>query len=213
MSPTTAPLVRSFAPLFRADARVLVLGSMPGTASLAAAQYYAHPRNAFWPIMGALFGAGPELPYAQRLERLAAAGVALWDVIGRCERAGSLDSAIASDSIEANDFTGLFAACPGIHHVFFNGTAAESAFRRHVRGRIALPALQFARLPSTSPAHAARGLEAKLAAWQVVKDAAESAPARNARSASAAAFASVATQQAATDPAAAHSAILAIQSV
>nr|HRM71210.1 DNA-deoxyinosine glycosylase [Thauera phenylacetica] len=137
MSTTAAPLVRSFAPQFRADARVLVLGSMPGTASLAAAQYYAHPRNAFWPIMGALFGAGPELPYAQRLERLASAGVALWDVIGRCERAGSLDSAIAPASIEANDFAGLFAACPGIDHVFFNGAAAEAAFRRHVRSRVA----------------------------------------------------------------------------
>ena len=177
MSTTAAPLVRSFAPQFRADARVLVLGSMPGTASLAAAQYYAHPRNAFWPIMGALFGAGPELPYAQRLERLASAGIALWDVIGRCERAGSLDSAIAPASIEANDFAGLFAACPGIDHVFFNGTAAETAFRRHVRGRIALPPLQFARLPSTSPAHAARGLGAKLAAWQAVKASAQRAAA------------------------------------
>jgi hypoxanthine-DNA glycosylase len=123
--------------------------------------------------MGALFGAGPELTYAQRLERLASAGVALWDVIGRCERAGSLDSAIAPASIEANDFAGLFAACPGIAHVFFNGTAAETAFRRHVRGRIALPPLHFARLPSTSPAHAARGLSAKLAAWQAVKAAAQ----------------------------------------
>ena len=196
MSTTAAPLVRSFAPLFRADARVLVLGSMPGTASLAAAQYYAHPRNAFWPIMGALFGAGPELPYAQRLERLASAGVALWDVIGRCERAGSLDSAIAPASIEANDFAGLFAACPGIAHVFFNGTAAETAFRRHVRGRIALPPLHFARLPSTSPAHAARGLEAKLAAWQVVKDAAEPAPAANERPASAATVAYAVTREA-----------------
>ena len=177
MSTTAAPLVRSFAPQFRADARVLVLGSMPGTASLAAAQYYAHPRNAFWPIMGALFGAGPELPYAQRLERLASAGIALWDVIGRCERAGSLDSAIAPASIEANDFAGLFAACPGIDHVFFNGTAAEPAFRRHVPGRIALPPLRFARLPSTSPAHAARGLGAKLAAWQAVKAAAQRAAA------------------------------------
>jgi len=193
---TAAPLVRSFAPLFRADARVLVLGSMPGTASLAAAQYYAHPRNAFWPIMGALFGAGPELPYAQRLERLASAGVALWDVIGRCARAGSLDSAIAPASIEANDFAGLFAACPGSGHVFFNGTAAETAFRRHVRGRIALPPLHFARLPSTSPAHAARGLEAKLAAWQVVKDAAEPAPAANERPASAATVAYAVTREA-----------------
>ncbi len=163
---------RSFPPACATDARVLVLGSMPGAASLTAAQYYAHPRNAFWPIMGALFGAGPELPYAARLQRLNAAGVALWDVIAACERAGSLDSAIAPDSVEANDFARLFHACPHIEQVFFNGSAAETAFRRHVRGRIALPSLHFTRLPSTSPAHAARGFEAKLAAWQVVKEAA-----------------------------------------
>lgn len=144
---------------------------MPGAASLAAGQYYAHPRNAFWPIMGALFGAGPELPYADRLQRLNAAGVALWDVIAACERTGSLDSAIAADSVEANDFARLFRACPHIEQVFFNGSAAETAFRRHVQGRIALPALRLTRLPSTSPAHAARGFEAKLAAWQAVKDA------------------------------------------
>ncbi len=142
---------------------------MPGAASLAAAQYYAHPRNAFWPIMGALFGAGPELPYPERLQRLKDAGVALWDVIAGCERRGSLDSAITPASIEANDFAGLFRDCPHIGHVFFNGTAAETVFRRHVRGRIALPALHFTRLPSTSPAHAARSFEAKLAAWQAVR--------------------------------------------
>lgn len=148
---------------------MLVLGSMPGEASLAAAEYYAHPRNAFWPIMGALFGAGPELPYPVRLQGLTTAGVALWDVIGTCVRAGSLDSAIDPASIESNDFAGLFAACPHIRHVFFNGAAAEAAFRRHVRGQIALPALHFTRLPSTSPAHAARNFDAKLAAWQAVK--------------------------------------------
>ncbi len=170
-----APLLSSFAPAFRADARVLVLGSMPGEASLAAVRYYAHPRNAFWPIMDALFGAGPQLPYAARLARLNAAGVALWDVIARCERSGSLDSAITPASVEPNDFAALFAACPQIGHVFFNGGAAETAFRRHVR----LPAslsdgprrLRLVRLPSTSPAHAALGFDAKLAAWQAVREA------------------------------------------
>ena len=162
-----------FAPVVRADARVLILGSMPGEASLAAEQYYAHTRNAFWPIMGALFDAGPERPYAERLARLNAAGVALWDVIASCERSGSLDSAIAPASIKANDFTQLFRDCPRIGHVFFNGTAAESAFRRHVRKRIELPpSLRFTRLPSTSPAHAARDFDAKLAAWQIVREAA-----------------------------------------
>ncbi|WP_412556296.1 DNA-deoxyinosine glycosylase [Thauera chlorobenzoica] len=164
--------VRSFAPVFRADARVLVLGSMPGAASLAAAQYYAHPRNAFWSIMGALFGAGPQLPYTDRLERLVAAGVALWDVIGSCARAGSLDSAIAPDSVVPNDFVALFAACPQLSAVFFNGAAAEAAFRRHVQRAAATPPLRLARLPSTSPAHAARGFEAKLEAWQTLRAAA-----------------------------------------
>lgn len=164
--------VRSFPAVHTGAARVLILGSMPGEASLAAVQYYAHPRNAFWPIMGALFGAGPELPYVQRLERLCAAGVALWDVIGACQREGSLDSAIARDSIVANDFTALFSACPGIGHVFFNGSAAEAAFRRHVKRPPTGQPLRFTRLPSTSPAHAARSFEAKLAAWQAVRYAA-----------------------------------------
>ena len=185
-----SPLCRSFAPACAADARVLVLGSMPGAASLAAAEYYAHPRNAFWPIMGALFGTGPELPYRERLQGLNAAGVALWDVIASCARAGSLDSAITPASVVANDFAQLFRDCPRIGHVFFNGAAAEAAFHRHVRGRVALPALHFTRLPSTSPAHAARNFAAKLEAWQAVKAAAAAVeraigPARAARHASA----------------------------
>jgi hypoxanthine-DNA glycosylase len=177
--------LRSFAPVFGNDARVLILGSMPGAASLAAAQYYAHPRNAFWPIMGALFGAGPELPYEARLARLADAGIALWDVIGRCHRSGSLDSRIAADSVEPNDLAGLLAVCPHIGHLFFNGSAAEVAFRRHVRLPAGFRPLHRTRLPSTSPAHAARSLEAKLAAWQAVREALARRPA-TARIASAA---------------------------
>lgn len=171
----------SFKPVYREDARALVLGSMPGAASLAATQYYAHPRNAFWPIMGALFDAGPEHPYPVRLDRLLDAGIALWDVIGRCRRTGSLDSAIDADSVEPNDLPGLFAACPRLTHVFFNGGAAETAFRRHVgiagaAAGAAGPtghghALTLVRLPSTSPAHAARSFADKLAAWQAVRTA------------------------------------------
>ncbi len=166
--PAAATLVDSFSPVFRADAKVLILGSMPGEASLAAGCYYAHPRNAFWPIMGALFGAGPELPYADRLARLVEAGVALWDVIARCERSGSLDSSIAPASIVANDFPALFAACPGLRHIFFNGGTAESAFRRHVGLPADTSRLQLRRLPSTSPAHAALGFAQKLDAWRVL---------------------------------------------
>jgi len=165
------PAVHSFAPVYRSDARVLILGSMPGEASLVAGQYYAHPRNAFWPIMGALFGAAPEQPYPVRLERLLDAGVALWDVIGSCRRSGSLDSAIATDSIEANDLAGLFAACPQLNHVFFNGSAAETAFRRHVQLPHGEHSIRVLRLPSTSPAHAALNYSDKLAAWQAVRNA------------------------------------------
>lgn len=174
------PEVRSFAPVWRDDARVLILGSMPGVASLTAAQYYAHPRNAFWTIMGELFDAGPALPYPARLDRLLDAGVALWDVIASCRRPGSLDSAIAADSVIANDLPGLIAASPRLDAVFFNGTAAETAFRRHFGSRLAdpalRPALKLQRLPSTSPAHAGRSLADKLAAWAAVR-AAASAPA------------------------------------
>ena len=159
-------LARSFPPLANAQARVLILGSMPGQASLAATQYYAHARNAFWPIMGALVGAGPELPYPQRLQRLQAAGIALWDVLAECERPGSLDAAIVAASVRANDFAGLLPELPALRAIAFNGSAAEQAFCRHV-----LPALPGLRvdllgLPSTSPAHAARSLAQKLAEWQ-----------------------------------------------
>ena len=166
--------LNGLAPVWRPDAELLILGSFPGVASLQARQYYGHPRNQFWPLLSAIWGADlAALPYRARLATLRARGLGLWDVYASCRRTGSLDSAIAPASVEPNDLAGLFAACPAIGHVFFNGTAAETAFRRHVRGRIALPALQFARLPSTSPAHAACGPEAKLAAWQAVKAAAD----------------------------------------
>lgn len=161
-------LITGFPPVADVSARVLILGSMPGEASLQADQYYAHPRNAFWPIMGRLLGAGPELPYGERLERLKMAGVALWDVIGTCEREGSLDARIVAKSVQANDFAGFFAAHPGVSRVFFNGAAAETAFRRHVRAVLGESQLAFHRLPSTSPAHAGMAFAAKLAAWSVV---------------------------------------------
>ena len=157
--------VRSFPPVVRADARVLVLGSMPGDASLAAARYYAHPRNLFWPIMGALAGAAPELDYDTRLKRLQAAGIALWDVIAECVRPGSLDARIRAGSIVVNDLPGLLARHPGIERVCCNGATADALFRRHVLPKLA-PSPQVVRLPSTSPAHAAMGFAEKLAAWR-----------------------------------------------
>ena len=120
-------LSHGFPPVAAPGARVLILGSMPGQASLRAAEYYAHERNAFWRIMGDLLGAGLDLPYAQRLEKLTAAGVALWDVIAACERAGSLDADIVGHSVVPNDFAAFFAAHRSIARVFFNGAAAETA--------------------------------------------------------------------------------------
>jgi hypoxanthine-DNA glycosylase len=160
--------VRSFAPVADANARVLVLGSMPGKASLAACEYYAHPRNQFWPIMCELTGAGPELAYAERTHALRHAGIALWDVLKSCQRASSLDSDIERDSLIANDFAAFFAGHPRIERVYFNGTTAESCYRRLVCPLVADIPLAYTRLPSTSPAHAGMSFIRKLAAWRCI---------------------------------------------
>jgi len=162
-------IARCFPPIADSSARVLILGSMPGVASLDAAEYYAHPRNAFWPIMGQLLGFDPALPYQARCERLRAASVAVWDVLRQCVRPGSLDSDIQPASEVANDLPQLLADCPRIELVAFNGHKALTAFHRHVLSSMEATLrerLTLVRLPSTSPAHAARTLEEKLAAWR-----------------------------------------------
>ncbi|PIE21874.1 MAG: DNA-deoxyinosine glycosylase [Planctomycetota bacterium] len=164
--------LRGFPPIVGERPRLLVLGSMPSAESLRRQQYYGHPRNAFWPIMGQLFGAGPELKYEERAARLAEAGVAVWDVIAGCVRESSADADIRSE--EPNDFLSFFAAYDSIAWLFFNGAKSEQVFRRRV-----LPLLQvgaapqhFLRLPSTSPAHASLSFAAKLEAWRVLERAA-----------------------------------------
>ncbi len=146
-------------PVVRADTRLLILGSFPGTASLRAQQYYAHPRNQFWPILGALL-AQPltELAYPERIRCLLDHAVGLWDVYASCHREGSLDTAIR-DPVP-NDLEGLLVRAPALRLVVHNG--AESARRMREIEALGLPAL---RLPSTSPANARLGLEAKLALW------------------------------------------------
>lgn len=157
-------MLKGLAPIASAYARVLVLGSMPGAASLHAGQYYAHGRNRFWPYMGILVGAEPSLPYPQRLQRLESAGIAVWDVIANCRREGSLDSAIHDETV--NDFGGFLAQHPGIATVLFNGAKAETTFVRHALPALAHLGLRRRRLPSTSPANASQTDAAKLAAWR-----------------------------------------------
>ncbi|MEH8022083.1 DNA-deoxyinosine glycosylase [Rheinheimera metallidurans] len=149
-------------------AKVLVLGSMPGTVSLKQQQYYAHPRNLFWPIMANLVGFSAEASYSAKLQALNAAGVALWDVIGHCQRSGSLDSAIRDEQV--NDFASFFTVQPNLQVIAFNGAKAWQSFNRHVLSKQPLPAkLILFQLPSTSPAHAAMGFPEKLAQWQQLK--------------------------------------------
>ncbi|HKB84459.1 MAG TPA: DNA-deoxyinosine glycosylase [Burkholderiales bacterium] len=164
-------VVCSIRPIETRAARVLVLGSMPGTASLLAGRYYAHTHNAFWPIMGALFGAGPEIAYEKRILILKRAGLALWDVMASCVREGSLDADIDEASIVPNDFHAFFDAHPRVKHVFFNGAKAENCFHRYARPHLSDRGLHFTRLPSTSPAHASLSLPQKLKAWREVADA------------------------------------------
>jgi len=160
--------VRSFPPVADGNATRLILGSMPGVASLRAGQYYAHPRNLFWRILGELLGMDPGLPYAGRVEALVSSRIALWDVLKSCSRAGSLDADIESGSIIPNDFATFFARHPQVRRVYFNGSTAEQCFRRRVLPLLPAGSLMYERLPSTSPAHAALSYEEKLAAWRVV---------------------------------------------
>lgn len=162
----------SFPPYARGDALVLILGSMPGKASLEAEEYYAHPRNAFWPVMETLFGISRHLPYEERLAALVRRRVALWDVLASCVRPGSLDSDIVEDTVVPNDLPSFLRSHPMITAVFFNGAKAEQAWRRHIDPALPQAGLRLVRLPSTSPANARLSLEEKIEAWRTVAEAA-----------------------------------------
>jgi len=162
----TVDTLHSFPPIADAHARVLILGSMPGVASLQAAQYYAHPHNQFWPIVGRLGGFDPQLPYPARCAAASRAGIAIWDVLQSCIRPGSLDADIDPASAVPNDIARLLQSAPAITLICFNGGTAETLFRRHLlKTSPALQAIPRMRLPSTSPAHAGMRPEAKFKAW------------------------------------------------
>ena len=154
----------SFLPLVRDDARILILGSLPGQRSLQEQQYYAHPQNAFWRIIQDLIGAGGSYP--QRCDALLNNRLALWDVLAESVRPGSMDAAINMDTARPNDFESLFARCPKIERVCFNGQKAAQMFAKLVGQGIPMDGRSLVTLPSTSPAYAAMPYEEKLARWR-----------------------------------------------
>lgn len=159
----------AFGPVALADARVLILGSLPGKVSLERREYYAQPRNSFWRIMGEIAGASPDLPYLDRLRLLKENRIALWDVCAAGCRAGSLDSSIQLPTVKTNDFIGFLRAHPHIGLICFNGTKAKEIFDLKVRRKphTLLERIRYEVLPSTSPAHAAMNYEKKLARWRM----------------------------------------------
>ena len=160
--------IHSFAPIEVPHARILILGSMPGVESLRKEEYYAHPRNLFWRMLGTLCEFNPALPYAERVVSLGAAKISVWDVLQSCTRHGSLDADIEKSTIVPNDFNAFFKRQSNITHVFFNGSAAESIYRRKVLPGLSTQQIDYTRLPSTSPAHASMSFDEKLAAWRAI---------------------------------------------
>jgi hypoxanthine-DNA glycosylase len=156
----TEPLREGLTPVVADGARVLILGSFPSERSLVAGEYYANRRNQFWPLLGAVFGFDPDLPYGGRIEAVTQHGVALWDVVHSCRRAGSMDAKIDRKSLVVNDFGPLLTAHPGIARIFVNGLTAFELFERHVE--TTLPAV---RLPSSSGALPMTFAD-KLARWR-----------------------------------------------
>lgn len=150
----------SFAPLIDDECDILILGSLPGEESLKKQQYYAHPRNSFWPIMFDILGKEPTDDYRERCSMLMQNHIALWDVVGRGERKGSLDSNIKN--IRTNDLDQLIKSYPNIKKVLLNGKKAYGIFSKSVKNEN----LQVICLPSTSPAHASVSYDEKLALWK-----------------------------------------------
>lgn len=151
----------SFAPVADGNTRILILGSLPGEASLAAGQYYANPRNQFWRLVGGVIGRDlASLDYDARLAMLLDHGIGLWDAIGSATRAGSLDTAIRD--AEANALADFAVTLPQLRAVAFNGAKAAAIGAPQLAG---IERVELVRLPSSSPAHAALSFDEKLAHW------------------------------------------------
>ena len=157
------PQLNGLGPVCNAHTRLLILGSFPGVRSLQMQQYYAHPHNQFWHILGLLWNVDlPSQPYAARCAEALGRGLGIWDVYASCHRQGSLDSAICNATV--NDFAALAKRCPQLQAIAHNG--GESW--RHHRHTAALLGLPVHKLPSTSPANASWSLERKLGAWREI---------------------------------------------
>lgn len=155
----------SFLPINSPTSKVLILGTMPGIKSLEMQQYYAHPRNSFWKILFTILGEDFSEEYELRRNLLLNNNIALWDVLQYCERTGSLDSAIRNEIV--NDFTLFFKENPEVTTIIFNGQKAAALFKKHVKTK---KSYHVVTMPSTSPAHAGKTFESKLAEWKLLKE-------------------------------------------
>ncbi len=164
--------ITSFMPLVGKNAKVLILGSMPGERSLAENQYYAHPRNCFWFILSQLFGFDVDADYQTRANLVTKRGISIWDVLKTCRRDGSLDSAIKPASVIVNNIDLFLCENFNIKTIFFNGAKAEELYKKHILPSISgeFKKLNLIRLPSTSPAFAAMRPQEKLVEWCIVKE-------------------------------------------
>jgi hypoxanthine-DNA glycosylase len=171
MSPPKSERSAGFAPIAAPDARVLILGSLPSIKSLQKHEYYGNPQNAFWRVMGELFDAGPEIPYAHRAEKLMHHRIAIWDVLLSSKRPGSMDAAIDLASATPNDFQMFYDEHPLLEMLCFNGKKAAELYERLVAplGLSTIESVEFRTMPSTSPAYASMKLDEKVRYWSAIQ--------------------------------------------
>lgn len=161
--------VDSFPPIIGSNPKLLILGSSPSIISVAKHQYFANPRNSFWPILAEIYKFDPSLNYLQRVKICESLPIIIWDVIQYCQRKGSLDSAIKAESVITNDIQSLLKNYQNIECIAFNGASASKWFKQKViPALIPVQNIKYLNLPSTSPAHAAMSFDKKLSLWQQI---------------------------------------------